>query len=113
MICLGGFGGLDRRAALIAGLWFALPMTFASAVLAQERPFLLAQDDKSGQLDTLKQRDDELKAARDEQRKSAEAEASLKREIEEIGVDRRKLNQDLIDTAARMREAEAKITATQ
>src|SRR6185312_13749957 len=84
-----------------------------SAVLAQERPLLLAQDDKSGQLDTLKQRDEELKAARDEQRKSAEAEASLKREIEQIGADRRKLNQDLIDTAARMREAEAKVTATQ
>jgi len=113
MICLGGLGNLDSRAALIAWLGFALPMTFASAVLAQERPLLLAQDDKSGQLDTLKQRDEELKAARDEQRKSAEAEASLKREIEQIGADRRKLNQDLIDTAARMREAEAKVTATQ
>jgi len=88
-------------------------MTIVSAVLAQERPLLLAQDDKSGQLDTLKQRDDELKAARDEQRKSAESEASLKLEIEQIGADRRKLNQDLIDTAARMREAEAKVTATQ
>ena len=33
------------------------------------------------------------------------------REIEKIGADRRKLNQDLIDTASRLRDAEAKIAA--
>ena len=60
-----------------------------------------------------KQRDDELKAARDQQRKSAETETALKREIEQIGADRRKLNQDLIDTAARLRDVESKIAATQ
>ena len=113
MICFGGAGGLDPRAALIAGLGLALPMALAAAVLAQERPLQLAQDDKAGQLNTLKQHDDELKAAREEQRKSAETEASIKREIEEIGTDRRKLNQELIDTAARLRDAEAKTTATE
>lgn len=113
MICFGGAGGLDPRAALIAGLGLALPMALAAAVLAQERPLQLAQDDKAGQLNTLKQHDDDLKAAREEQRKSADAEASIKREIEEIGADRRKLNQELIDTAARLRDAEAKTTATE
>ena len=38
MICLGRFGGLDPRAALIAGLGLALPIILAAAVLAQERP---------------------------------------------------------------------------
>lgn len=69
--------------------------------------------DKSQALDQLKARDQELEAAREKQRQSAEAEAALKREIEELSADRRKLAQDLIDTAARTRAAEAKIEATQ
>jgi septal ring factor EnvC (AmiA/AmiB activator) len=110
MICLGGFGYLDPRAALIAGLGFVLPITLPTAVTAQERP---AQNDKAEKLDALKQRDEELQSARDQQRKSAETEAALKREVEQIGVDRRKLNQDLIDSADRLRGVESKIAATQ
>ena len=113
MICLGGFGGLDPRAALIAGLGFALPITLATAVLAQEQSAPAAQSEPADPLKVLKQRDDELKAVRDEQRKSAEAEAALKREIEQIGADRSKLNQSLIDTAARLRGAESRVEATQ
>jgi septal ring factor EnvC (AmiA/AmiB activator) len=71
------------------------------------------QNGKSEKLDALKQQDEELKAARDRQRNSADNEAALKREIEEIGTDRRKLNQDLIDTAARTRAVEAKVAATE
>jgi len=110
MICLGGFGCLDARAALIAGLGFVLPITLPAAAAAQERP---AQNEKAEKLDALKQRDEELKSARDQQRKSVEAETTLKREIEQIGVDRRKLNQDLIDSAGRLRSVESKIVATQ
>jgi len=113
MICLGGFGGLDPRAALIAGLGFVLPITLAAAVLAQERPAPPAQNEAADPLKTLKQRDEELKAARDERRKSAEAEAALRREIEQIGAARTKLNQDLIDTAARLRGVESKVASTQ
>jgi len=113
MICLGGFGGFDLRAALVAGLGLVLPVTLAATPLAQERPVVFAQNNSAEKLDTLKRRDEELKSARDEQRKSAEAEASLKREIEQLGADRRKLNQDLIDTAARLRGVESKIAATQ
>lgn len=102
MICR--FSGLDPRAALIAGLALALPLPPA---LAQDRPAL------SDTLDTLKQRDQELEATRDEQRKSTETEATLKREIEQFGADRRKLAQDLIDTAARLRGVEDKISGTQ
>jgi septal ring factor EnvC (AmiA/AmiB activator) len=113
MIWLGGFGGLNPRAALVAGLGFALPISLAAAVLAQERPVRFAQNSNVEKLDALKQHDEELKATRDLQRQSAEAEANLKREIEQIGADRRKLNQDLIDTAGRLRGVESKIAATQ
>jgi hypothetical protein len=61
MICFGGFGGLDPRAALIAGLGFALPITLAAAVLAQEPAAPAAQNEVADPLKTLKQRDEELK----------------------------------------------------
>ncbi|HET9687338.1 MAG TPA: peptidoglycan DD-metalloendopeptidase family protein [Pseudolabrys sp.] len=94
--------------ALVAG--FALTLPFMAA--AKDRPTVLAQADTE-KLDALKQRDQELKAVRDKQRKSAETEAALRREIEQIGADRSKLNQDLIDTAGRLRAVESKIAATQ
>ena len=53
-------------------------------------------------LDTLKERDEELETLRAEQRKILENEAKLKREIESIGDDRRKFNQQIIETAARV-----------
>src|SRR3984957_5649106 len=62
--------------------------------------------------DTLKQRDQELDALRAKERASAESQAKLRREIEAIGDDRRALNQQLIDTAARVRDVEASIEAT-
>ena len=71
-----------------------------------------AQDKTADKREPLKGRDKELQAARDEQRKAIETEASLKREIEQFGADRRKLNQDLIDTAARLRGLESQIAAT-
>jgi len=63
--------------------------------------------------DALQQRDQELGAARAKERASAESQATLRREIDELGDDRRALNQQLIDTAARVRDVEASITATQ
>ena len=84
-----------------------MPVTLAATVLAQERPAHLAQTDKAEKLNSLNQHDLDLKAARDAQSKSIETEAALKREIEQIGSDRRKLNQDLIDTAGRIRGVEA------
>jgi murein hydrolase activator len=107
MICLGGANRLNPRLTLLAGLGLAMPLAFATA---QDKP---AQPAKTETLDALKQHDEELKATRDAQRKSIETEAALKREIEQIGSDRRKLNQDLIDTAARLRGVEVKVEATQ
>ncbi len=114
MICFGGSSRLGPRAALLAGLGLALPLALAEPLGAQDKPAAApAQNDKSEKLDALKQHDDELKATRDAQRKSADTEAALKREIEQIGADRRKLNQALLDTAARTRGVEAKVEATQ
>ncbi len=47
------------------------------------------------------------------ERESAESQAKLRREIDALGDDRRALNQQLIDTAARVRDVEASIDATQ
>jgi septal ring factor EnvC (AmiA/AmiB activator) len=96
----------------LAGLAFALPLMLAVAA-AQEQPIRFAQNGNAEKLDALKQNDEKLKSARDEQRKSTETEAALKREIEQIGADRRKLNQDLIDTAGRLRGVESRVVAAQ
>jgi septal ring factor EnvC (AmiA/AmiB activator) len=108
-----GPGRLNPRFAFIAGLGLALPVGLNAGVSAQQRPVVTAQNAKTEKLDALKQHDQELKATREQQRKSAETEAALKLEIEQIGADRRKLNQDLIATAARLRGVEAKVEATQ
>jgi septal ring factor EnvC (AmiA/AmiB activator) len=63
--------------------------------------------------DQLKARDQELDAARARQRGSVENQAKLRVEIEALSTDRRKFNEQLIDTAARVRAVEASIDATQ
>lgn len=63
--------------------------------------------------DTLKQRDQELDAIRAQQRQSSDAQAKLRLQIEALGQDRRALNEQLIDSAARVRSVEAKIEATE
>ena len=59
--------------------------------------------------DAIKQREQELEAARAQQKSAAEAQAKLKAEIASIGQDRTKLNQQLIDIAANVRAVETKI----
>ena len=61
----------------------------------------------------LKKDSQDLEAIRAEQKKAIEAQAQLKREIEAIGDDRRQLNQQLIDTAARIRAVEAQVADAQ
>ena len=62
--------------------------------------------------DALKQQDQQLDAARARQRETADSQAKLRRQIEALSEDRRKLNQQLIDTAGRVRDVEASIDAT-
>ena len=103
----------DSRAVFAAVVALSLPLSFAAAYGQSPAPKAELPADKSQALNGLKTHDQELEAARDQQRKSQESEAALKREIDQLGADRRKLAQDLIDTAGRLRATEAAIEATQ
>nr|WP_249147697.1 peptidoglycan DD-metalloendopeptidase family protein [Bradyrhizobium jicamae] len=59
--------------------------------------------------DAIKQREQELEAAREQQRKATELQEKLKADIAAIGQDRSKLNQQLIDIAGQVRGVEARI----
>jgi septal ring factor EnvC (AmiA/AmiB activator) len=59
--------------------------------------------------DAIKQREQELEAARAQQKNAAELQEKLKADIAAIGQDRGKLNQQLIDIAARVRGVETRI----
>jgi len=59
--------------------------------------------------EAIKQREQELEAARAQQKGAAELQQKLKAEIAAIGQDRSKLNAQLIDIAARVRGVEGKI----
>jgi septal ring factor EnvC (AmiA/AmiB activator) len=59
--------------------------------------------------DLIKQREQELEAARAQQKSAAELQEKLKADIAAIGQDRSKLNQQLIDIAARVRGVETRI----
>ncbi len=66
----------------------------------------------ANKIDALKQHDKELDAALARQRDSVQSQAKLRIEIEALGQDRGKFNQDLISTATRVRDVEASIDAT-
>jgi len=59
--------------------------------------------------DAIKQREQELEAAREQQRKATELQEKLKADIAAIGQDRSKLNQQLIDIAGQVRSVETRI----
>jgi murein hydrolase activator len=64
-------------------------------------------------LETLKQRDQELDSIRSEQRRAGEAERRLVGESDAISEERRRLNQNLVENAARVRTIEEQIAATE
>ncbi len=124
----------DARLVLGSALALALPLGWNleenSAALAQSAPAQApahaptqapAQVPSASQTPSppadsagaLKQRDQDLSAALAKQRRSAESQAKLKIEIEALSDDRRKFNQQLIDTAAKIRDVEANIDGTQ
>ena len=123
-------GRTDPRLVLGWTLAFALPLVAPAPLVAQNlpgqtspgangAPASSAGKSDSGKSDsgkpdaaTLRQRDQELDAIRAQERELAESQAKLKREIDALGEDRRALNQQLIDTAARVRDVEARIEAT-
>ncbi len=94
---------------------FALPIGLAAAAFqsaisfAQNRPALRGGVSQ----EALSQRDQEYEALQTDRKKAIEAEAKLREEIDAIAGDRRKLNEQLIDTAARVRSVEQRIAATE
>ncbi len=98
-----------------------VPLFVFSAAVALVLPFgsdlVFAQTAPSASapaaLDAVNQRDHELEALRAEQQKAAETQQRLQAEIAAIGQDRSKLNQALIDTAARIRTVEAQIATAE
>jgi septal ring factor EnvC (AmiA/AmiB activator) len=63
--------------------------------------------------DALKQKEQELEAIRLQQQKALDSQRKLRREIEVLGEDRRKLNDALIETAGRVRAAEGRLADTE
>jgi septal ring factor EnvC (AmiA/AmiB activator) len=110
----------DPRFLLGSALVFVLPLGAdlgaASPALAQtpaaQAP-ALPPGPPANPADALKQRDQELDAARARQREAAQNQSRLRGEIAALSQDRGKFNQQLIDTAARVRDVEANIDATQ
>src|SRR5262245_40362032 len=88
-----------------AGVW---PLRFTAASAQAPAP-----QSQAPSLDALNARERELEALRTEQRRTLENEARLKREIESIGDDRRRFNQQIIDTASRVVSVEERIAQTQ
>ena len=86
-------------------------MALCSAVWAKTAPKPAA--DQADPAEANKKHDQELDATLARQRDSAEAQAKLRSEIEALGQDRRKFNAQLIDTASRVRDVEANISADQ
>ncbi len=60
--------------------------------------------------EAIKQREQELEAARAQQKSAADLQQKLKAEIAAVGQDRSKLNAQLIDVAAKVRNVEARIS---
>ena len=108
---------LPRRAGTFAvALGLTVPLGLGEAPAGgagSRRPCRLSQPAKpAADLDALKKHDEELEAIRKQQQEAAEHEAKLRRDIEAISADRRKLNEQLIATAARVRSDETRIAAS-
>ncbi|MGY4499472.1 septal ring factor EnvC (AmiA/AmiB activator) [Bradyrhizobium sp. GM24.11] len=82
---------------------------FAGESLAQAPTAAPAPQTAAISPDAIKQREQELEAARASKKSAEEAQAKLKAEITSLGQDRTQLNQQLIDTAANVRTVETKI----
>lgn len=103
---------IGRRAASLPTLLLSAGLAGigVESVKAQTAPAAPQQQEAAAPpTDLIRQREQELRAAREQQQKAAELQAKLKADIAAIGQDRGKLNQQLIDIAARVRAVETKI----
>jgi septal ring factor EnvC (AmiA/AmiB activator) len=87
----------------LAGLLSVLALASGSSAKAQSAATAPPPSD------IIRQREQELQAAREQQKSAADLQAKLRAEVAAIGEDRSKLNQQLIDIAARVRGIETSI----
>lgn len=101
----GGFGTarMSLSIALLSAGFVGIGLPAAAQVAEQ------AQTAAGASPDSIKQREQELEAARLQQKNAAEQQQRLRAEIVVIGQDRSKLNAQLIDIAAQVRGVEASI----
>ncbi|MCA3571402.1 peptidoglycan DD-metalloendopeptidase family protein [Bradyrhizobium sp.] len=107
----------DLRATRRRWLSFLLPPSIALLVASAHaqapsptpQPAQQAATTATSPDDAIKQREQELEAAREQQRKATELRDKLKADIAAIGQDRSKLNQQLIDIAGQVRSVETRI----
>src|SRR3954452_18071183 len=90
--------------ALFSASLAAMSLTPVSAQLATATP-----QSTTAAPEAIKQREQELEAARIQQKSAAESQAKFKADIAAIGQDRSKLNAQLIDIAAQVRGVETSI----
>jgi murein hydrolase activator len=86
-----------------------LSASLATAAIAQTPPQPQQTAATAPSPDAIKQREQELEAAREQQRKATELQEKLKADIAAIGQDRSKLNQQIIDIAGQVRGVEGRI----
>lgn len=112
------FDTAGRRMPLTPAVLLSLHLLSASFAAAALSPAVAqsaapAQQATAVSPDAIKQREEELEATREQQRKAAELQQKLKADIAAIGQDRSKLNQQLIDIATQVRSVETSIGATE
>src|SRR6266852_3889331 len=81
----------------------------AAQVLPAAQGAASTQQTTASSPDAIKQREQELEAARAQQKSAAELQLKLQTDLAAIGQDRSKLNQRLIDIAGQVRSVEARI----
>src|SRR5438445_8275515 len=111
-------GTAGRGMRLMSAVSLSLLLLSASICAASLSPAVAqsaapAQQATAVSPDAIKQREEELEATREQQRKAAELQQKLKADIAAIGQDRSKLNQQLIDIATEVRSVETRIGETE
>jgi murein hydrolase activator len=103
------------RSSSIQLVFLVLSAAFAGASpsSAPAQALTATQQTAATSPDAIKQREKELEAARVEQQNALLAQQKMKADIAAIGEDRAKLNQQLIDIAARVRAIEGSISDTE
>jgi septal ring factor EnvC (AmiA/AmiB activator) len=84
-------------------------LLLATAVASPSYAQTPAPSQQAAPVDVIRQREQELEAARAQQKSAAELQEKLKADIAALGQDRSKLTQQVIDIAARVRGVETRI----